>query len=124
MSKTVGEQDLRVTLLYSEGCPHRQPAAEAITEALSRLGLPPTTLSLRRVDSLDEAEHLGFLGSPSIHIDGADPFADPGAPVAMSCRLYPREGGATGYPTAGEIMGAIRRHLDGAGRSARQTPGC
>jgi hypothetical protein len=34
-----------------------------------------------------EAERLGFAGSPTILVDGIDPFADPGASTGLACRI-------------------------------------
>ena len=35
-----------------------------------------------------EAQAVGFRGSPTALVDGIDPFADPVTPVGLSCRLY------------------------------------
>ncbi len=53
----------------------------------------------QKVDSLEEAERLSFRGSPTGLIDGEDPFADPTAPVGLSCRLFPTPTGLAGAPT-------------------------
>ena len=51
-------------------------------------------------------------GSPTLLIDGRDPFAVPGAGPALACRLYETEDGRLyGAPT----VAALRRALDQAG---------
>ena len=35
----------------------------------------------------EEAARYGMQGSPTILIDGRDPFAEPGAAASLSCRL-------------------------------------
>ncbi len=61
------------------------------------------------MDSPEEAERTGFRGSPSILIDGADAFADPDAPVGLSCRVYQTPHGPTGSPTLDQLREALTR---------------
>lgn len=45
---------------------------------------------------------------PTLLIDGNDPFADPGQPPSMSCRLYRDDGSqASGAPSVGQIHEAV-----------------
>jgi len=57
-------------------------------------------------------------GSPTLLIDGVDPFAEPGQPPSLSCRLYRDDDGRTsGAPSAGQLRHAIEQALaDQAGR--------
>ena len=59
-----------------------------------------------RVQSLEEAVRLRFLGSPTVLIDGLDidPTARDRTDYAMVCRLYDR----SGVPPAEMIADAIR----------------
>ncbi|MFJ5924531.1 pentapeptide repeat-containing protein [Kitasatospora sp. NPDC092948] len=64
------------------------------------------------VEVADEAEaaRLGMYGSPTVLIDGVDPFAPPGAEPSLSCRLYWHpDGTMSGLPDAD----ALRRALAG-----------
>ena len=107
-----GDGAAAVTLLYSEGCPHRASAADAIIRALDHVGLPRTTLTLHPVDTLEEAERVSFHGSPSIHINGSDPFAPSEAAVGLMCRLYRTVDGMTGAPSHAQLIQALRHVLD------------
>lgn len=49
---------------------------------------------------------LGFSGSPTILVDGQDPFADQDAPIGLACRLYATEEGLQGAPTIAQLRGA------------------
>ncbi|MFF5014922.1 hypothetical protein [Streptomyces sp. NPDC001165] len=40
------------------------------------------------VDDPEQATRPGMTGSPTVLIDRVDPFAVPGAPASLSCRLY------------------------------------
>ena len=55
---------------------------------LAELGVTHVVLRRELVDTVEEAERVGFLGSPTILIDGTDPFDAPGATPGLSCRLY------------------------------------
>ena len=55
-----------------------------------------------------EAAQAGMHGSPTLLVDGTDPFAAPGQPPSLSCRLYQDAAGRTsGAPT----VEALRRAL-------------
>jgi hypothetical protein len=57
-----------------------------------------------------EAAQWGMHGSPTLLIDGADPFAEPGQPPSMSCRLYRDENGQlSGAPSLGQLRQAIEQ---------------
>jgi hypothetical protein len=62
------------------------------------------------VHSSEEAEHLGMRGSPTILIDGRDPFAGTAAPAALSCRLY--RSGQSGVPTVSQLVDHLERWVD------------
>ena len=36
----------------------------------------------------EQADAYGLRGSPTLLIDGVDPFAQPGQPTSLSCRIY------------------------------------
>ena len=56
---------------------------------------------------LEEADRVGFRGSPSVLIDGTDPFSDPDAPVGLSCRVYSTPDGLAGSPTLEQLRTAL-----------------
>lgn len=59
------------------------------------------------VDTLEEAERMGFHGSPSILVDGIDIFAEPDAGVGLSCRVYRTPDGPAGAPTIEQLRTAL-----------------
>lgn len=94
-----------ITLLYFEGCPNWELADE-------RLGVlaadrPDLRVTRRLVESAAEAERVGFLGSPSIHVDGVDVFAEPGSQVGLACRRYLTPDGVAGAPTLDQLRSAL-----------------
>lgn len=99
-----------VTLLYFDDCPNWQTTESFLTELRLEYGF---ALQRRQVATVLEAEQIGFRGSPTVLIDGLDPWAGPNAPVGMACRLHRSPDGLTGSPT--EEM--LREALDAAGRA-------
>ncbi len=97
-----------VTLLHLDGCPHRQVAGARLQEALTRTGRTAVRVEHRRVTTAEEAEAVGFRGSPTVLVHGRDPFADPDAPVGLSCRVYRTEAGLTGAPTVEQLPTVLR----------------
>jgi mercuric ion transport protein len=91
---------VKVEVLYLKGCPNHEPAVEQVQKALRSEGLP---ILVNEVELTDPAmaQEVGFLGSPSIRIDGID--VGPGArevkTFGFSCRTYSDdEGRRSGLP--------------------------
>lgn len=99
---------VEVTVLYFDGCPNWRTAEERVAEALGRLGRTDVAIARQRVVSQDEAETWRFRGSPSVLVDGRDVFAEPGAPVGLSCRVYATDEGVSGAPTVAQLMDVLR----------------
>ena len=60
-----------------------------------------------RVDTVEEADRVGFHGSPSTLVDGVDVFAGAGAWLGLSCRLYQTPDGPAGTPSADQLRAVI-----------------
>lgn len=105
------DEPMDITLLYFPDCPHWRTADERLRSlAAEQLDI---TLSHVVVDTDEAARAVGFSGSPTIHIDGVDPFAEPAAPVGLSCRLFATPNGYAGSPTLDQLRAAVsdsRRH--------------
>jgi len=99
---------VRVTIQYFDGCPSWQTAQQRLISAAGQAGID-LDLDLQRVETLEEAERLGFTGSPTILVDGIDPFAQPGASAALACRLYRTATGSDGAPAPEELAAALER---------------
>ncbi len=96
-----------VTLLFFKGCTNWREAHTRLQQALHEVGAPEITVTLRRVDSPAEAEEVSFRGSPTVLINGEDPFADPSAPVGLSCRVYRTANGVVGLPSVATLAAAL-----------------
>ena len=96
-----------VTLLYFDGCPNWRTADHSLRAALGEAGLTRAKVDYRCVETVEEAEALRFVGSPTLLLDGIDPFNDPEASIGLSCRLYRTPSGLAGVPTIEQIRMAL-----------------
>ncbi len=94
-----------ITLLYFEGCPNWTLADERLKILADER--PDLRVSRHLVDTPEEAERIGFHGSPSILVDGVDVFAEPGSVVGLSCRRYLTPNGYEGAPTLEQLRAVI-----------------
>jgi hypothetical protein len=88
-----------IALLYFEGCPQARAAEANLRAAIADLDIG---------DAGEEAARVGFLGSPTILIDGHDPFAAPGATPGLSRRVYATHAGLVGTPTVAQFRDVLR----------------
>lgn len=108
MTTRVG-QSMQVSVVYFEGCPNWTAAEDHVREALDRLGRDDVHIERLVIESDEHAGRLAFRGSPTVLIDGIDPFADPSAAVGLSCRMYRTPDGLAGAPTVGMLLAAVKR---------------
>lgn len=94
----------RLQLLYFPECPHWRLADERLSEIAGRLGL---SVEYQLVTTSEEAQLVSFHGSPTILVDGMDPFLDADEPIGLSCRLYRTPHGYAGAPTTAQIAAAL-----------------
>ncbi|WP_406690325.1 thioredoxin family protein [Saccharopolyspora sp. ID03-671] len=98
---------MRITVLTVADCPNARPALERIAAALDD---QDTQVELVEVTDEAEAARRGMYGSPTILIDGTDPFASPGALPSLSCRLYRgADGTASGIPGEADLRRALAK---------------
>ncbi len=108
---------MHVTVLAVPDCPHLPVLDEHLTEALD--GLPGVSISRQVIATEDEAARSGMHGSPTILIDGLDPFAEPGQPASVSCRLYrDSDGRADGAPSVSQLRHALTTAAANGDRAA------
>lgn len=98
-----------VTVLYFAGCPSWQTAVERVHAAAGQ-GEVEVAVSLLAVETQQDADRLGFTGSPTIWLDGTDPFESADAAPALACRVYPTPTGLAGSPTVEQLADALAAH--------------
>jgi len=80
-------RSLGVTLRYFDGCPHWRTLYDRLHQ---------------------DAERLRFLSSPTILIEGRDPFGDADEGSGLLCRVYMTPDGLAGSPTLDQLRTALR----------------
>jgi hypothetical protein len=96
---------MRITVLAVPDCPNAPVAVGRITAALAGR---PASVELVEVTGEAEAARLGMTGSPTILLDGVDPFAGAGAVPSVSCRIYcGSDGAAAGAPSVQDLTAAL-----------------
>lgn len=99
---------MNVTLQYFDGCPNWRLADERLREALRQAAVEHSQVTYEKIETHEQAEEAGFRGSPTILLNGGDPFATPEAPVGLSCRIYLTDAGPDGAPSLGQLAVLLR----------------
>jgi hypothetical protein len=99
---------IEVRVLYFDGCPHWETMRDRVREALHAEGLDDVEPVPQLVETPEDAEKLRFIGSPTIRIDGRDPFEGSDAGYGLSCRVYQTPSGPAGSPTVEQLRLAFR----------------
>lgn len=98
---------MQLELLYFDGCPHVALVDERLRDALRSVGRNDVVIDRHRIETLEQAARLEFFGSPTVRIDGYDPFTHGGEQVSLSCRLFSTPAGLAGSPTAEQLTDAL-----------------
>lgn len=98
---------MKVEVLYFDGCPTYEAAAKTLRTVLAEAGVE-ARIELVAVNTDEEARRLRFPGSPTIRVDGHDPFPTPErSEWGLGCRVYATPEGLRGYPTAEMLEEAL-----------------
>jgi hypothetical protein len=106
---------MELTLLTVPACPNAAAFEERLAAALA--GRPGVVVHRREVRDGRAAAQAGMYGSPTLLIDGVDPFALPGQAPSLSCRLY-RD--AAGRLAPAPSVEALRQALAAADDAERE----
>ena len=100
--------------MWWEGCPSTDDALSMLREEMEGLGLDVSGIEAREVATDQAAEREGFVGSPTIRVDGADVQPPRGEPVGLTCRVYRlRDGAISSLPDRHDVKEALARALEG-----------
>jgi hypothetical protein len=97
-----------VEFLWWRGCPSWEVALAELREEMRSLGLDPESVRVREIDTDEDASRAGFVGSPTIRVDGRD-VQDPGSePAGLTCRVYRlRDGRISALPDRADVRAAL-----------------
>lgn len=94
-----------ITIQYFDDCPNWRRLEQLLLQL--KAGGADINLNYQIIDTPEKAERAGFRGSPSVLIDGTDPFANDGDPVGLQCRVYVTEDGYAPAPSLRQLEEAI-----------------
>nr|WSW44660.1 alkylmercury lyase family protein [Streptomyces sp. NBC_01001] len=95
---------MRITVLTVPDCPNGPVAQERIAAALAGRAAEVECVEVREEA---DAARLGMTGSPTVLLDGVDPFAVAGATPSISCRVYRDGGRVEGAPSVAALRTAL-----------------
>lgn len=97
---------MRLQILHVQGCPNTGVLLTRLEQSLAGR----VAVELRVVRDQAEAAAAGMTGSPTLLVDGVDPFAGPDRSPSLSCRLYVDETGVVcGTPSVTQLRVALTR---------------
>src|SRR5829696_3380697 len=106
---------MRVELLWWEGCPSTEKALADLREAMTALDLDPSSIAVREVATDEAAADEGFIGSPTLRIDGRDIQPPADEPAALTCRVYRlRDGRYSPTPDPDDVRDALKEAVHAA----------
>jgi hypothetical protein len=93
-----------VEIFYFEGCPNHKPASERVRKVILEECIAADVTEIEVPDEA-AAKQVGFLGSPTIRINGIDiePASRQAKESGFACRCYP-----SGLPPTEMIRAALR----------------
>lgn len=97
---------MQIDILHVADCPNLPVARSRVGQALRQAGV---TAAVREVEvtTSEQARHVGMHGSPTILLEGRDPFA--GVDASLACRLYRDGDTVDGAPTVAALIEALCR---------------
>jgi hypothetical protein len=101
---------VQIDILYTKDCTDWEETARLVQQALDDLGLEGDFI-YTLVNSDREAMELHFIGSPTVLLDGVDPWPMPNAPAGTRLRPYFTPEGMADHPTYDMIVEALQPYL-------------
>lgn len=104
-------------------CPNAPLLEERLAPILAELGACGGVPIVRRtVADAEQAARWQMRGSPTLLIDGRDPFADPAVPTGLACRMYrDEEGRLEGAPSVAALRRALQQAIEDGNGSPRRS---
>lgn len=105
---------MKVEVFFFSGCPNHLPAVVRVREVLDKEGMFAEMEEVE-VQDIESAERIGFLGSPTVRINGLDvePTARSSRAFGLMCRTYVYQGKQAGVPPVEWIQAAVREAKEG-----------
>jgi len=98
------EGPTKLELVYFDDCPNWNVVARRLEAVAASRGL---VVEYRIVATAEEAMAARFRGSPTVLVDGRDPFASGDEQFGLACRVYETPDGPAGSPTVEQLEAVI-----------------
>lgn len=100
----------RIQFLYFASCPNAQAALSFLRETLQAEDVA-SDIEMITVETDEAAQRYGFVGSPTIRVNGVDVVPPPESAIpSLACRLYPQvDGHYAPHPPAEALTQALRK---------------
>jgi hypothetical protein len=97
-----------IRVMTFEGCPNCEATMALVTETVRELHLRADIEAIQ-VNDAEDAGKYGFLGSPTIQVDGQDiEESRRGEKASITCRIYRTPSGFAGVPPKSLLLDAIQ----------------
>ena len=96
---------MEIILQYFNGCPNWEVLDQRLAEVVNDRS--DVRVIRQLVETPEDAVRLGFHGSPTVLVDGIDPFADERTHVGLACRMFRTPAGIAGSPTVEQLREAM-----------------
>lgn len=84
---------MHIQFLYFEDCPSHPEALARLEQVMAQESISKD-IDIIKVETEDQAATWGFIGSPTILINGTDIVPPPAnTPTTLTCRVYQLENG-------------------------------
>lgn len=108
---------MKLVVVTVPDCPNAPVLEQRLAQALAETGAGARVSIVRRtVADAEQAARLQMRGSPTLLIDGVDPFAEDSVPASLSCRMYRDEDGRlAGAPSVAALRRVLGPRLESSG---------
>ncbi|MCL5048314.1 MAG: hypothetical protein M1374_05975 [Firmicutes bacterium] len=100
----------KIEVLHIQDCPNHEPLIAELNEILEKHS-GQYVLEEVLIASDEQGKKLGFHGSPTVLVDGEDPFPHAQGEVGLSCRRYEKNVSGkvvvSGYPDSEDVLGVL-----------------
>lgn len=98
---------MKVTIQYFAGDPNWSTARDRVRAVLDASGQASVEIELQQIASSEEAHEFRFRGSPTILVDGVDPFGSEESGYGLMSRVYRTEAGTDVAPSELQLRDAL-----------------
>ena len=100
---------MKVTIQYFDGDQNWSTARDRVRDVLDAHGQGSVEVELQRIGNSAEAHEFRFRGSPTILVDGVDPFSSEESGYGLMSRIYRTEAGTDVAPSELQLRDAFTK---------------